>query len=463
MLLQRDVHDLDFVLPAHALESARRVANSLEAAYYPLDPIRQTGRVVISRDGGQRTFLDFAIYRSGGLEDDLRLRDFTVNAIAMEITPPYRIVDPLGGKEDLHKGRIKVCAPTSFEEDPVRVLRAVRLASELQFRIIPDTLDRLRRAVPRLSEPTPERSRDELLRILDGAKPAACMRTLQMLGALTYLTPELAALPGVQQSAPHIYDVWEHTLDVLHKLVKILGVLGDEYDQDTSGSLYAGEVSLRLGRFRRQINEHLRLEVNGGHTRRVMLLLGALFHDVGKPATRRVEEMGRVRFFDHDNVGAEMAASRAAALRLSVVEQERLAKLVRNHLRPILMANNSGLPSPRAVHRFFRDCGEVGVDVCLLSLADVWGTYGPTLTQDVWSRQVEVVRTLLESWWEQSEQVVNPPKLLDGNELMSELEISPGPIVGKLLEEIREAQAVGVVSDRNQALDYARQIFPGLK
>jgi putative nucleotidyltransferase with HDIG domain len=463
LLLHREVHDLDFVLPAFALESARSVANLLDAAYYPLDPVRQTGRVVISGDGGRRTFLDFAIYRSEDLQADLRLRDFTVNAIAMEMTPPYRLVDPLGGEEDLREGRLRACAPGSFEDDPVRVLRGVRLAAELQFRILPDTLERLRRAVPLLSEPTPERSRDELVRILDGSKPATCMRTLQMLGAFPYLLPELAALSGVRQSAPHIYDVWEHTLDVLHKLANILDVLGETYDPDTSASLFAGEVSFRLGRFRRQINEHLRQEVNGGHSRRILLLLGALYHDVGKPATRQQEESGRVRFFDHDRVGAEMAASRAAALRLSNVEQERLAKLVRYHLRPILLASNAGLPSPRAIHRFFRDSGEAGVDVCLLSLADVWGTYGPTLAQDVWNRQVEVVRTLLESWWEHNEQVVNPPMLLNGDELMSELGMSPGPIVGKLLEEIREAQAAGLISDRNQAMDYARRIYPDLE
>jgi poly(A) polymerase len=459
LFLKREVHDLDFAMPAYALETARAVANRLKAAYYPLDPIRQTGRVILSGENGQRTFLDFAVYRASDLMSDLRARDFTINAMAMELGHSLTLIDPLDGAQDMTSRLLRACSPSSFEEDPVRILRAVRLATELNFRIHSDTLLSLRRAIPHLSSVAPERSRDELFRILEGSKPAACMRALELLGVLPYLLPELVDLQRVEQSPPHIADIWIHTLDVVEKLELILNVLAAQYEPDVSANLIAGQVSLRIGRYRQQISEHLQREPGVGRSLRGLLLLGALYHDAGKPQTRQVEESGRVRFFNHDSVGAELVTFRGRELRLSNIEVDWLSKLVRHHMRPLMMADTGKTPSSRAIFRFFRDSGEAGVDVGLLSLADVWGTYGSSLPPDVWSRQVEAVRLLLESWWDKTEQVVHPPRLLDGYDLLSEFELSPGPFVGRLLDEIQEAQAAGLVSDRQQALDYARKVI----
>lgn len=457
--LKREVHDLDFAMPAYALETARSVANQLKAAYYPLDPVRQTGRVILSGENGQRTYLDFAVFRASDLISDLRARDFTINAMAMELGHSMTLIDPLDGAQDMTSRLLRACSPSSFEEDPVRILRAVRLATELNFRIHSDTLLNLRRAIPLLRSVAPERSRDELFRILEGPKPTACMRALDILGVLPYLLPELVDLQKVEQSLPHIADIWLHTLDVVQKLELILDVLAAQYEPDVAANLIAGLVSLRIGRYRQQINEHLHREPGVGRSLRGLLFFGALYHDAGKPQTRQVEESGRVRFFNHDAVGAELVTFRGRELRLSNSEVDWLSKLVRHHMRPLLMADAGKTPSSRVIFRFFRDSGEAGVDVCLLSLADVWGTYGSRLPPDVWSRQVEAVRLLLESWWDKAEQVVYPPRLLDGYDLLSEFGLSPGPMVGRILDEIQEAQAAGLVSDRQQALDYARKVI----
>jgi poly(A) polymerase len=115
------------------------------------------------------------------------------------------------------------------------------------------------------------------------------------------------------------------------------------------------------------------------------------------------------------------------------------------------------MPTPRATYRFFRDTGAAGVDICLLSLADVLATYGPTLPQDVWERHLTIVRTLLEAWWDYPHERVTPPALLKGHDLIKELGLKPGVQIGELLEYIREAQIVGMVTDRQSALDLARQ------
>jgi tRNA nucleotidyltransferase/poly(A) polymerase len=166
---------------------------------------------------------------------------------------------------------------------------------------------------------------------------------------------------------------------------------------------------------------------------------------------------GSTRFLKHEEAGAQIVKARSQDFRLSNAEGERMEMIVRHHLRPLLLSRDSGTPSRRAIYRFFRDTGAAGVDVCLLSLADILATYGSSLPQAVWTRHMDVVRSLLEAWWEQKEDQVSPPTLLSGNDLIKILGLKPGPQIGQLLEEIREAQASGEVSDRASALEFARK------
>jgi poly(A) polymerase len=152
-----------------------------------------------------------------------------------------------------------------------------------------------------------------------------------------------------------------------------------------------------------------------------------------------------------------MAASRGRVLVLSQAEINRLKAVVANHMRVHNLASNPNLPSRRAVYRFFRSLGPAGVDVCLLSLADVMATYGPTLPVEIWQREVDICRILLESWWEKPAEVISPPKLVSGSEIVKQFRLKSGPIIGHLLEAIQEAQAMGDISSRQDALDYAER------
>ena len=166
-LLNRDTKDYDFAMDSGSLETARRVADVLKAAYYPLDETRQTGRVVVAQEDGSRIFLDFALLRGPDLESDLRLRDFTINTLTIDVHQPDSLLDPLGGLADLRSKVLRACLPTALEDDPIRILRGVRLATALSFRITPDTLKQMRQAAPQLKRVSPERLRDELFRILE--------------------------------------------------------------------------------------------------------------------------------------------------------------------------------------------------------------------------------------------------------------------------------------------------------
>lgn len=458
-LLQRKIHDLDFILPDNAVKISREIANRLGAAFFPLDDENDTGRVILISQDGSRFTLDFAARRGADLESDLRARDFTYNAMAVDVHQPQAILDPLGGAADLLAKQVRVCSPGAFSSDPVRILRAIRQAAGLGFRILPETRALMRDAAPLIPRISSERLRDELFRLLDGPRVAASIRALDILGALRYVLPEMEALKGVDQSPPHQEDVWDHTLNVVHQLEIVLGALAPEYNPEIAANLYLGRMVLRLGRYRQQLGEHFADQLNTDRPLRPLLFLAALYHDIGKPETRRVGADMMVHFYGHDEVGGAITHKRGQVLRLSNPELDRLVLIVRGHLRPVLLEKDGTLPTRRAVYRFYREFGMAGIDICILALSDFLGTYGSALPQDKWEHHLIMIRCLLEAWWERPHDQVTPPVLVNGYDVMKECGIPPGPRVGVILEAIREAQAVGQVATREQAIDLARKIL----
>ena len=460
LLLGRESHDLDFSVPADGIKLARRVANKLKGAFYPLDNERDTGRVVLILEDGTRTVMDFATYRGKDIEADLRDRDFTINAIAYNLRSE-EIFDPLDGASDVRAKRIRVCAPESLTDDPVRVLRAVRLAAGLGFQIDKDTRQKMKQAASQLRNVSPERLRDELFRILDGPQPGTVMRALEMLGALPHILPELPALKGVEQPSPHVYDVWTHTLSVMSHLEDILAALAPGYDPESTGDMYTGLLVLRLGRYREQFAAHFAKQLNTDRSVRALLFFAALYHDVAKPVCKTIDSDGRIRFWGHDEQGTEIAAERANALHLSNDEIQRLRLVIRHHMRVHFHSNRMEsehkTPSRKAIYRFFRDAGEAGVDLVLLALADTRATRGHTMKQDTWTATLDVCRIFLENYWEKPTETISPPRLLDGKEVMARFDLKPGPRVGRILEAIREAQATGKVNTREEALSFAQE------
>jgi poly(A) polymerase len=242
-MLSIPTHDLDFALPGDALKVARQVANILGAAYYPLDLERETGRVILLDSPGNRLALDFASFRGSNLENDLRDRDFTINAMALDVHEPGKLIDPLGGARDLRQKQLRPCSALAFENDPVRILRCIRQAVALDFHILASTQELMRQAIPELKRVSPERLRDEIFRILDAPKSTTALRTMDILGVLDEFLPELAGLKGVAQSPPHTNDVWTHTLDTVQKLQAVLNVLAPLHDPDKAANWTWGAIA----------------------------------------------------------------------------------------------------------------------------------------------------------------------------------------------------------------------------
>jgi poly(A) polymerase/tRNA nucleotidyltransferase (CCA-adding enzyme) len=429
--------DLDLAIAGGALELGRRLADRLDAAFVVLDAARGAARLLRRSDG---LALDLVDLRAPTLDGDLRARDFTVNALAAPVGDLLRgeaeVVDPTGGLDDLRARIVRPCGPGAIADDPVRALRGVRLAMRGGWRLHPAAEAAIRAAAPLVARVAPERLRDELVGILAEPAGAGGLRALDRLGVLPVLLPESLPMRGTVQPLPHRFDVWEHSL----RAVEGVDILLADLD-----ALAPWGPALRA---------HLGEDLGGGLTRREALKLAALLHDVSKPETRTVDDE-RVRFIGHDTVGAGRTRAITERLRLSRRAGQVVERLVAEHLRPMHLAQ-VGEITRRARLRFFRTLGDEARDLLLLSLADAAALTG-TSPLAVWAgTDGDVVRTLMAGVEAEAVAAAAPP-LLRGEDVMEAFGLPPGPEVGRLLARAREAQALGLVSTRDEAIGYLRR------
>ncbi len=438
--LGRPVADLDVVLDGDPGEAARAIARAAKsagtgAACFALSEEFGAWRVVAHGGPWQ---VDVERMRGGSLQADLALRDFTVNAIAEPLHGGAPL-DPLGGLPDLHSGRLRCAGPTAFEDDPLRVLRLVRVAVELDLDVDPEAIVAARKQVARLREVSPEREFSELQRIIASGQALRGLGLMGDLGATEIVMPELDAMRGVEQSRFHHLDVYGHTLEVLEHAIALTV---------DPGSVFGEEHSVQVGAL---LGEPLA----DGMTRGEALRWGALLHDVAKPATRSVRALDRrVTFIGHDVLGADLARDVLGRLRTSVRLREHVAALVRHHLRLGFLVHESQPLAAGTVFAYLRECEPVEVDVTLLSVCDRLATRGSKAEQAIEAHMDLALRMLGDGLrWRKDGQ---PKPLLRGDELARELGIGLGPRVGELLALLARAQYTGEVSTREQAVAFAR-------
>ena len=343
---------------------------------------------------------------------------------------------------------VRAVSETAFESDAARLIRAVRLAAELGFSIDSETEALIRHHSHLITSVAGERVREELLRILAMPRAGQLLAYLEELGLLTTLIPELAPARGVSQPKVHVWDVFDHSIQT---------VSAAEFLLREGTWEHAGEEILASVPWSTRLSQHFDQEVSRGSTRRSLLKLAALLHDIAKPQTKTLDEDGRARFLGHPEEGAAIAASILERLRFSTREIKLVELMVRYHLRPTQMSHEE-LPSRRAIYRYFRDTGEAGIDILFLSLADHLATRGPHLDLAQWQEHARIVEYVLTKHFEE-ESLSVPPKLIDGHDLIKTFGLSPGPRVGELLEAVREAQAAGEVTTRQEALHYVKHLL----
>jgi putative nucleotidyltransferase with HDIG domain len=428
-LLGREVTDIDITVEGDPESAARAIAAELHGPVFRLSEAFGAWRVV---DRASGRIYDFAPLQGATIEEDLRKRDFTINAMARDRGGvEVDLIDPLGGRADVASRTLRVIGPEAYESDPLRPLRLARFAAELGFEPDAETERLTAAAAPRVAEASGERIFAELRRLVLAPGVARGLALADRLGLVRAVLPELAALHDVEQSHYHHKDVYGHTLEVLEHVI--------ELEAEAGGDL------------RELLDEPLADELTRGEA----LRFGALLHDIGKPATHDVRADGRVTFLGHDRMGEEMVRAICRRLRTS----ERLSRFVegltRHHLVLGFLVHERPLDR-RAVYRYLTRTHPVEVEVTLLSCADRLATRGKNAERAI-DAHLELAQELMPAALEWRR--TGPPKLpIRGDELAREAGIEPGPELGRVLAELREAAYAGEIDGPEDAIDLARRL-----
>jgi putative nucleotidyltransferase with HDIG domain len=432
--LGRDVADLDLAVAGDPGPIAKALGRELGEHAFELSAEFRTWRVVAPGRGWQ---VDVTALRGDSIEADLAARDFTVGAVAVPLAGGA-ILDPFDGLADLERGVLRAVGPRSFEEDPLRLLRAARLAAGLELQIDPETIALAQASAARAADPAGERQLAELRQLLGGPDPLRGLRLLDDLQITGVVLPELEGTKGVEQGPNHHLDVYGHTLEVLaHTLgieADLARFVGDER---------AAEAAAFLA-------EPLADEMD----RATALRFGALLHDIAKPQTRQ-EKDGFVGFKGHDVEGAAAIGEIMGRLRASRRLTRYLQALALHHLMLGFMIREAPLP-PRRVHDYLRATEPVTVDVTLLTVADRLSARGagPIAAPEMVQAHLDLAREMVAAgldWHRQGP----PAPLLRGDEIAAELGVE-GPEIGRKLAELEAAQYAGEVTDRDGALGLLR-------
>jgi len=417
LLLNRPVNDLDFALPSDSIRYARKVADELKGDFFVLDQERGTARVLLSNENDQRFVVDFTRFQGSTIEEDLRARDFTITSMGIDILQDEKILDLFQGAQDLKDGVIRSTSSSSLKDDPLRCLRAVRLAAQFKLRIIPETREQIREYQQGLSQVSNERIRDELFRILAGPNQTAALQVLGQLGVYNYVLP--GNFTDLQQT-------------IIRWLERFWSLLLTHHDQESAASWSLGLFVHRLGRYRDEMKNHLAYEIVAGRSVYQLSFLAPLAN------------------FPLSAGSWEIPLSNQEGSRLE------LTALAAEEYKDI--STRGGDLVPLEVYKFFRSYGPGGIVGIFIGLAELHGKELSSREKS-WVDALDAARILLDGWWEQRAGWVDPPTLLSGHDLMKKLKLDPGPKIGELLEELREAQVRDGLDSRKEALAYLRNLI----
>lgn len=433
--LGRAVGDLDLAVAGDPGPVAKALGRELGEHAFELSAEFRTWRVVAPGRGWQ---VDVTALRGDSIGADLAARDFTVGAVAVPLAGG-EVIDPFEGLTDLERGVLRAVGPGSFEEDPLRLLRAARLAAGLNLRVDSETVALAHASAARAAEPAGERQLGELRQLLGGPDPLRGLELLDELRLTAVVLPELEGTKGVEQGPNHHLDVHGHTLEVLAHTLAIEADLarfvGDARAADAAAFLAAPLAD----------------EMD----RATALRFGALLHDIAKPQTRQ-EVDGFVGFKGHDVEGAATIGTIMGRLRASRKLTRHLQALALHHLVLGFMVREAPLP-PRRVHDYLRATEPVSVDVTLLTVADRLSARGagPIAAPEMVQAHLDLARAMVAAaldWHREGP----PVPLLRGDEIAAELGIE-GPEIGRKVAELEAAQYAGEITDRAGALGLLRQ------
>ncbi|MGQ9689619.1 MAG: CCA tRNA nucleotidyltransferase [Desulfobaccales bacterium] len=437
LLLGGHTPDLDVAVSGQTLELGQELARTLNGTYVLLDEKERTARVVAGE-----MVLDLAEFRGLDLIADLRGRDFTINAMALDLAPllageAVGLIDPVGGRSDLAAGLVRMVAPDNLASDPLRLLRAYRFAATHGFTVTPETAAAIHRLAPELARVAGERLHYELFQLLGAANAAPILREMDEVGLLIQVFPEVADMKGVAQNGYHHLDVFDHSLETVAQLERVLAA-PEEYFEGLAPAIS-----------RKAAEPH----------QAALLKVAALFHDIGKPQVQeRRFSPARYTFYHHERVGVDIFQQAAKRLRFSQAQTKAVCHYISWHMRPFLLLPlfcRGGL-TIRALGRLVKAAKGELPECFALALADSLAGQGPQKPPDADRRLVELAEV---AWrfYQERQTDAGRPRLITGDDLVA-LGLKPGPEFRRLLEAVEEAQWEGEVTTREEALALVRRL-----
>ena len=377
--------------------------------------------------------VDITPLEGHAIEDDLRQRDFTVNAMAWDVKA-RRLVDCTGGLHDLQHKTVRMVSDRVFTKDPARLVRAYRMAASLHFGISAETRAAIDRSRHLVGSVAGERVWSELLKLFATTDSSPIVRDMAVDGLLTSVFPELTPAIGCIQNSFHQFDVFEHSLQTYEELEMLLA----DADKRFANLAPAAEVA--------------DLIANGA-----LMKYAALLHDAGKPATRRVDANGRVRFSGHAGRSATIAAAVSKRLRLSKWQRETAVTIIRHHIRPLFLflAMESGNLSHRGIVRFFNHCNSLTLPIIVHTMADIMAKHQKPQPRD--AGFITFCDRLLADYGEFRKQQVIAPPLINGHDLIKIFGLFPAPRFKWILSRVDERRLSGELATREEALEWVKK------
>lgn len=468
LVLGRAVKDLDFVVADGSVQLAKAVRKRFEGVWYTLDDEHQTARVILKQGQPDELILDFTAFIGGSLEEDLRQRDFTINAMAIDLDMLDEVIDPLGGQEDLRVGRLRLGNPNSLLSDPLRVLRAVRMVRSFNLDTTLEIINQLRVATLGLDKISGERVRDELLKCLAVPDLSMTYDLLKEYGILDQLLSRVFKPESTKQQfegnlVKNNYEVDKLSeQDFLRPKRKFSNETKDESNylktldtlilhiESENPDLLIPElfpVCLTIPDIVEGLNLFLRETLQGGRTRKQLLILFAIFffHNSANFSDNQKEI---------DSFCLSFADNLTNAFMLGQKEKQFFELVCAGYWNIVKLSQEAEVHSLQ-IYRYFKRVGSCGVESALLHIVNY------CTSASLNGQKISLADVIIFTWFREQASIIDPPSLVDGDDLQKLLHLNPGPEIGFYLEAVREAQVVGEVKNRDDALALVTRLMNG--
>ena len=431
--LGKQIYDRDIAIK-NAEIFAKNIAEIFEGTFITLDEENKIYRVVLK---DKENFLDISEIQGDSIEDDLKRRDFTINAIAYNLKT-MDFIDVTGGIQDIKDKKLRGIKDENFIDDPLRILRAFRFFATTGFEMDNKLKNVLQKYSNLALKPAKERIHYELMKLFGGDFSSSALIELDNIGLLENIFPCVEEMKKVPKNTHHHLDLFNHLIESVR------------------------QVELMFLNSDKEIKKHLERVDFGGFPRINHLKIATFLHDIGKFSTWTIEENGRHRFIGHDNQGAKLVVPLLRELKFSRKQIEYISKMIKYHIYPSSVIVSPEL-NEKAMMRYIRKMGDDVIDNIILAKADRLSARGPAITNDIIESNLTGLDKLLDFYMEQRDKMEPLPKLLDGNEIMSILNIKPSKDLGKIIKMLEEAQLNDEIKTKSEAIFYIQNLYKFIK